>query len=74
MEFDFSKLEGRIIEKFGTRAACAKAVGMPETYLYNRLGGRVHFSLPDVCTLCAPECLDIPLAEIGEYFFKPKVA
>lgn len=73
MDFDFSKLSGRIVEKFGTRVACAAAVEMSEFALYNRLNNKVPFTVDEVYTLSAPNCLDIPAEEIPTYFFTPKV-
>lgn len=72
MAFDFSKLRGRIVEKFGSVAACAQAAGMSDSALYSRLSGRVQFSLDEIYALSAPSCLDIPCAEIGIYFFVTK--
>lgn len=73
MEFDFSKLLGRIVEKFGTRAACAQAAGMPEAVLYSRLSGKTHFDAEEIYKLAAPSCLDLPPENWHSYFFTPKV-
>ena len=71
--FDFSKLVGLIIEKFGTRAACAKAAGMSEASLYRRLKGETPFTVDDVYALCSPECLNLSAEEVPAYFFTLKV-
>lgn len=73
MEFDFSKLVGRIIEKFGTRSAFATAYGVTESYLSYRVNNKTPFSLPDIYRMCLPEFLDIAPEEIPSYFFNPKV-
>lgn len=73
MEFDFSKLIGRMVEKYGTRAACAQAAGIPEAVLYSRLSNKTHFDAEEIYVLAAPDCLDIPAGEIMSYFFTPKV-
>lgn len=68
--FDFSELLGRIIVKYGSRAAFAKAMGMKETVLSGRLLGKTYFT-PDE-TLRACELLGIPLNEIPRFFYAPK--
>ena len=72
MVFDFSKLIGRIIEKFGTRYAFAEAAGYTRSQLSDRLNNKVYFDLVEIRKLCTPELLDIPDAEIPVYFFKLK--
>lgn len=73
MVFDFSKLNGRIVEKFGTRSAFADAAGYTKTQLSARLSNRVHFPSDEIYKLCTPELLDIAVADIPVYFFNPKV-
>lgn len=69
MEFNHSKLRGRIIERFGSQAAFAKHIGRGESWLSNRLGNTVHFTDEDIYLLSAPENLDIPGVDIPAYFF-----
>ena len=71
MEFDFSKLLGRIIEKFGTRSAFAAAMGLAESALSNRLSGKTHFDADEI--YLASQLLDIEPQDISVYFFTPKV-
>ena len=71
--FDFSKLRGRIIEKFGTCAAFAEAVGLPESSLSNRLNNRVQIDAEEIMLWSRPEMLDIPAENIHIYFLTPKV-
>lgn len=73
MEFDFSKLNGRIVERFGTRAAFADAAGYTESQLSARLNNRVHFPANEIRKLCDPELLDLQLSDIPVYFFNLKV-
>lgn len=73
MGFDFSKLKGRIAEKFKSRKALADFIGLTTTAMHNRLSGKVPFRPDEIIALCAPECLDIPAEEIGIYFFTPQV-
>lgn len=72
MEFDFSKLRGRIIEKFGTCEAFATAAGFTKARLSARLNNAVHFDIEEIVLLCKPELLDIDANDIPVYFFVPK--
>lgn len=69
MAFDFRKLEGRIIERFGTRAAFADAMGFSPSQLSARLNNKVFFDSCEIRKACAPDMLDISDAEIPAYFF-----
>lgn len=73
MEFDFSKLNGRIVEKFGTRANFAAAAGYTKSQLSARLNNLVHFPADEIYGLCTPELLDLDMSDIPVYFFTPKV-
>ena len=72
MKFDFSKLRGRIVEKFGTRANFAAAAGYTKSQLSARLNNKVDFGLSEVYELCTPELLDISVADVPVYFFTPR--
>lgn len=69
MAFDYSKLAGRIVEKFGTRSAFAKAMGWSERTLSLKMKGRVQWSQTDMNRTA--EVLDFPYSDIGAYFFCP---
>lgn len=71
MEFDYSKLRGRIREVFGTEAAFAKAIEMGRVSLSHRLNNLQEFTSPEICKSC--EALQIPHEQIPEYFFCRKV-
>lgn len=73
MQFDFSKLRGRIIERFGTCAAFAEAAGISTSVLSYRLDSKTYFTMPEIYRFIQPDLLDIPAAEIGVYFFALKV-
>lgn len=73
MAFDFSKLRGRIIEKFGTCAAFAAAVNLPESSVSARLNNKVKIDSDEIMRWCQPDILDIPPEEIHVYFLTPKV-
>lgn len=71
--FDYSKLTGRIIEKFGTRRAFADAYGISENAMSQKLSGKMKITTDDITEWCKPEFLDIPVGMIGAYFFTLKV-
>lgn len=71
--FDYSKLIGRIVEKFGTRKAFAEAYGISENAMSQKLSGKMAITTDDIKAWCKPEFLDIQCDQIGEYFFKLKV-
>lgn len=71
--FDYSKLIGRVIEKFGTRRAFAEALGISENAMSQKLTGKMAITTDDIKKWCLPEFLDIPCDEIGVYFFAMQV-
>lgn len=71
MEFDFSKLQGRIVEKFGTRTAFSEKWGKTDRYLSDRLNNKIVMDMVDIYEMC--ELLDINCVDIPVYFFTPKV-
>ena len=73
MKFDYSKLEGRIVEKFGTRRAFADAWNKHENTVSRKLRGKAPFTTDDIIVVSAPHLLDIPADQAHEYFFTPKV-
>lgn len=73
MVFDFSKLRGRIVEKFGRYEALATAVNMSPAQLSDRLNNKIAFKPDEIYLIASPEVLDIPGAEISRYFLTPKV-
>ena len=73
MEFDYSKLSGRIKEKFGSQLAFAKAMGWSAGKVSYILSGRNPISTQDVFAMCAEDRLDISKPEIPTYFFTLKL-
>lgn len=73
MNYDYSKLLGRIIERFGTRKAFAEALGIPASMLTEILLNKRKLTQPLIKKMASPEFLDIPLNEYGEYFFTLEV-
>ena len=73
MKRDFSKLIGRVIEKFGTRKAFAEACGLSENSISKKLSGKMAITTKDIDKWCSAELLDIAVQDIPEYFFAFKV-
>lgn len=73
MEFDYSKLRGRMVEMFGSTSAVAEKIGMSKAAMSSRLNNATPFKDSEIFSLCATDCLDIPDSEIVAYFFTPKV-
>lgn len=71
MEFDYSKLKGRIIEKFGSQNGFADALGVAFTVVSAKLTGLRAITKNDI--IGWSNLLEIPVEEIGVYFFKLKV-
>jgi transcriptional regulator with XRE-family HTH domain len=69
--FNYDKLRGRIVEKFGTQGRLAKALGVSERTLSLKLNNKIFFSQDEITKIS--KLLNITLDEIQDYFFKPKV-
>lgn len=65
--FDTSKLRGRIVEKFGTIGAFAKAVNNSPSFVSQYLNG--HKFLDQRTLIKWADLLEIPNGEIDLYFF-----
>ena len=71
MVFDYSKLRGRIVEKYGSNSEFAVALGLKRPQLSARLNHTTLFRAAEIKR--AQELLEIDPAEIGQYFFTLKV-
>lgn len=71
MAYDYSKLRGRIVEKYGSCAAFAKAFPMSERTLSLKLTGKRSWSQKQIVRAC--ELLCISQHDMPDYFFKQKV-
>ena len=70
VKFDYSRLKGRIIERFGTASAFASAMGFKPNMLTSRLKNETPWKDQDILTACKLLC--ISPEEIPAYFFTPK--
>ena len=71
LEFDYSKLRGRIKELFGTQGDFAKAVGINKGLLSRTLNNSREFSQKEINKAC--EVLRLSPEQIPLYFFALKV-
>lgn len=71
MAYDYSKLRGRIIEKYGSLGAFAKVFPMSERTLSLKMNCKRSWSQKQIARAC--ELLDIAQYEMPDYFFKQKV-
>jgi hypothetical protein len=71
MEYNYSKLNGKIKEVFGTQAAFAKAMEMGQTSLSLKLNNKAEWSQDEMEK--AMDLLSIPRQSVRTYFFTHKV-
>lgn len=71
MAFDYSKLRGRIVEKFNTQGAFAKAIGLSQRSLSLKLQGKLFFRQDEIER--AINLLCVKPEDIGKYFFAQNV-
>ena len=71
MGYNYSKLRGKIVEKFKTQSNFSAAMKMSERSLSLKLNCKRPFNQRDIFTAC--KLLDIQDIEISEYFFQPEV-
>ncbi|HDG6063125.1 TPA: DUF739 family protein [Staphylococcus aureus] len=71
MCYDYSRLSGKIVEKYGTQYNFAIAMKLSERSLSLKLNGKVAWKDSEIWK--AIQLLDIPVEKIHLYFFKEKV-
>ena len=71
--FDYRKLRGRIIEKYGTYAAFAADTGQKKSSLSTKLHNKARILPEEMIAWSAPDKLDIPPEDIHAYFLTPEV-
>lgn len=70
MAFNFSKLRGRIVEKYGSCGRFAAAMGHSKVWLSSRLNNVVPWRADEIRDAAA--LLDIAPEEIPKFFLTPK--
>ncbi|AFU88713.1 hypothetical protein phiNJ2_0053 [Streptococcus phage phiNJ2] len=68
---DFSKLSGRIVEKFVTQSNFAVAMGLSERSISLKLNGKVSWKDDEIEK--AIKLLELAVEDIPKYFFTRKV-
>ena len=71
MSWDYSKLRGRIIEKYGSMTKFAEAVGLSKSALSRKLNNFSSFNQEDIELFRG--ALEIEQSDIGTYFFTVEV-
>lgn len=71
MSFDYSKLKGRIVEKYGTIEQFSEAMGLSVNTISKYLNNKVPWKQTNINV--AVRVLDIQPEEISLYFFTPTV-
>ena len=65
--YEYRKLKGRIVEKYGTMGAFAEALGLSKQSLSLKMTGKVGLSQEDIELWSG--LLDIPQEEYGIFYF-----
>ncbi len=71
MAFDYSKLRGRIVEKFGSQSSFAEALGCSERTLSMKMTGKISWKQPEM--IKALSLLGLSDEDVQEYFFSMEV-
>ncbi len=71
LEFDYSKLLGRIKEKLDKQEKLAEKMGLSQVSLNKKLNNQVQFTQKDIMSIVV--ILEISIEEIPLYFFTQKV-
>lgn len=67
MNYNYSKLKGRIIEKYGSQGSFAEAIGKTRTTTSFKINGKASWNQDEI--IKAIELLDLSKDDIVEYFF-----
>jgi DNA-binding XRE family transcriptional regulator len=67
MKYNHSKLLGRIRECALTQSELAKRIGINKSTLNAKLNNQFYFNTKEI--LAIGEALNIPMNELGDYFF-----
>ena len=65
---EYSKLRGRIVEKYGTMTNFADKIGSTRQTVSHKLTGKSAFSRDDIQRYA--DALEIPKDDIGVFFFE----
>ena len=71
LEYDYSKLKGRIVEKYGTQRAFAEALGTTQVAVSNKMNQKSGFDTKDIERWS--DLLGIDRADYSLFYFAKKV-
>ena len=71
-QFDYSKLNGKIVEVLGTKKILAEKMGISYITMMHRVHSRMPFDQFEIVEVC--DLLGIPYSDIPDYFFTIKVS
>lgn len=71
MSFDYRKLKGRIVEKFGSQEKFASKLGCSTRTLSLKMNGKISWKQDEI--IKAINMLELSENDIQEYFFNVKV-
>ena len=71
MSFDYSRLRGKIVERFGSQGAFAKALGVSQKTLSMKINNKIFFAQDEINK--SIELLGIDPVDIDKYFFTQNV-
>lgn len=71
MSFNYNKLRGRIVEKYGTMEAFASAINLSNHTVSKYMNNKIPWKQTNI--EAAVRALDIPPEEISAYFFTPSI-
>jgi hypothetical protein len=71
MAFDYSKLKGKIVEKFGSQIMFSEAMDMSTRTMSLKLNGKRLWRQDEICK--AIQLLELSDTDIQAYFFSQKV-
>lgn len=71
MNYNYSKLRGRIVEYYGKQSNFAKSLGISSVSLNKKLNNRVKFTQDEIYLIT--QKLNINYTEVYDYFFTLKV-
>lgn len=71
VKFDYSKLKGRIVEKYGSQKKFALSINMNQSTLSTRLNNSSQWTQTEI--IKSVKFLEIEYGDIPTYFFTQKV-
>lgn len=73
IEYDFSKVRGRIKERLGSEAKFAELLDISSASLSSKFNNKSDFTASEISRATDEDVLDLAVEEIGPYFFTRKL-